>query len=221
MCWLVNHSNAHLHTDLIFGLPGETMASFAEGFDRLVALKPHEIQLGILKRLRGTPIARHSAGYAMVYDDAPPYTVQQTGAVTADEMQRFTRLARYWDLIANSGRFKRSLQLLMDDADSPFQAFLDLADWLWITAQKTSGLTPEALVDHLFDYFTTACGIDPQGARETLLADYLQSGARAKPKVLQALLIRRAMAAASASNLPLSNTGAPLAQRQARHRVSV
>ena len=218
--WLVNESSAHLHTDLIFGLPGETLASFGQGFDRLIALKPHEIQLGILKRLRGTPIARHTDEYAMVYDDAPPYTVRQTGAVTAPDMQRFTRLARYWDLVANSGRFKRSLRLLMDDADSPFQSFLDLSDWLWRTAQKTSGLTPEALVDLLFDYFTTACRIDPQRARETLLADYLQSGARAKPKVLQALLTRRPVAAAAGTNLPPSNAGGRLAERQARHIVS-
>ena len=43
----------HLHADLIVGLPGETLESFAAGFDRLVALGPQEIQVGILKRLRG------------------------------------------------------------------------------------------------------------------------------------------------------------------------
>ena len=41
---------------VIFGLPGETLASFAAGFDRLYSLRPHEIQLGLLKRLRGTPM---------------------------------------------------------------------------------------------------------------------------------------------------------------------
>ena len=214
--WLVNESEAHLHTDLIFGLPGESLASFAVGFDRLYALKPHEIQLGILKRLRGTPIARHTVEYAMIYDVAPPYTVQQTGTVSADQMQRFTRLARYWDLIANSGRFKRSLHLVMDDAESPFQAFLDLSDWLWLTTQKTSGLTPETLVDLLFDYCTSTCSIDPKQARETLLADYLQSGARAKPKVLQMLLTRRAMAAGGAGPAE-TGRGTRLAVRQARH----
>jgi hypothetical protein len=214
--WLVDASNAHLHTDLIFGLPGESLASFAAGFDRLYVLNPHEIQLGILKRLRGTPIARHTVEHGMVYDPLPPYTVQQTGAVTVDEMQRFTRLARYWDLIANSGRFKRSLNRLIDDAESPFQAFLELSDWLWRTTQKTSGLTPEALVDHLFDYFSTACSIDPQTARETLLADYLQSGARARPKVLQTLLTRQAVPAVG-KTVPLSAPGGRLAERQARH----
>ena len=55
--WLVQHSRAHVHADLIFGLPGETLAGFARGFDRLLALGPQEIQLGVLKRLRGTPLA--------------------------------------------------------------------------------------------------------------------------------------------------------------------
>src|SRR2546427_6775271 len=41
------------------GLPGETLDSFAAGFDRLVGLGPQEIQVGLLKRLRGTPIVRH------------------------------------------------------------------------------------------------------------------------------------------------------------------
>jgi coproporphyrinogen III oxidase-like Fe-S oxidoreductase len=85
--WLLTHSQAHLHTDLIFGLPGESWASFAAGFDRLYALGPHEIQLGLLKRLRGTPIARHTQAHGMVYDSAPPYSVQQTGALSAEEVQ--------------------------------------------------------------------------------------------------------------------------------------
>ncbi|MDP1568079.1 MAG: radical SAM protein, partial [Polaromonas sp.] len=66
--WLVTQSRAHVHADLIFGLPGETLESFAEGFDRLFGLRPHEIQFGVLKRLRGTPITRHTDGFAMVYD---------------------------------------------------------------------------------------------------------------------------------------------------------
>jgi hypothetical protein len=188
--WLVGESNAHLHTDLIFGLPGETLDSFAAGFDRLYGLKPHEIQLGILKRLRGTPIARHTTEYAMVYDATPPYTVQQTGAVTPGDMQRFTRLARYWDLVANSGRFGQTLGLLMQGA-SPFAAFMAFSDWLWQTTGRTSGLTPEILVDTLFDYLTIERRADAQTTRELLLADYLQSGARASPRALQGLLSQR------------------------------
>ena len=170
--WLVEKSQAHLHTDLIFGLPGETLASFAAGFDRLYSLRPHEIQLGILKRLRGTLIARHTLEHGMVYDPEPPYTVRQTAAVDAATMQRFTRLARYWDLVANSGRFRQTLPLLLQGA-SAFQSFMDFSDWLWASAGETSGLTPELLVDALFDYLTVARGFDAERMRQTLLADYL------------------------------------------------
>jgi radical SAM superfamily enzyme YgiQ (UPF0313 family) len=114
--WLVTHSQAHVHADLIFGLPGETLESFAEGFDRLYSLGPHEIQFGILKRLRGTPIARHTADFAMVYDPLAPYTVLQTGAVDFTIMQRIQRFARYWEMVVNSGRFARALGLLLGTA---------------------------------------------------------------------------------------------------------
>lgn len=213
--WLVEHTNAHLHTDLIFGLPGETLASFAAGFDRLVGMRPHEIQLGILKRLRGTPIARHSLEHGMVYDPAPPYTVRQTAVVDADTMQRFTRFARYWDLLANSGRFRQTLPLLLDAAEpgrapSPFQAFLDFADWLWQTTGRTSGLSPEALVDALSDYLGNHRGLPAHQVTGALLADYVASGARGSPQTLRGLLPPRA-----APQPPERQ----LVQRQAQHRA--
>ena len=212
--WLVKESQAHLHTDLIFGLPGETLESFAAGFDRLYALRPHEIQLGILKRLRGTPISRHTAAHAMVYDSHPPYTVRQTGAVDAATLQRFSRLARYWDLVANSGRFKQTLCLFLGpDADpqaaSPFYAFLAFADWLWQRSGTTSGLSPEALVDALLDYLSGPGGWPAQTVRQTLLADYVASGARASPRALQGLLPKPAR--------PARHAAATLAPRQQRH----
>ncbi|MDH4216518.1 MAG: B12-binding domain-containing radical SAM protein, partial [Gallionella sp.] len=63
--WLHEESHAHIHVDLIVGLPGEDVASIARGFDRLIALKQQEIQVGVLKRLRGTPIIRHAETYGM------------------------------------------------------------------------------------------------------------------------------------------------------------
>ena len=215
--WLVTHSQAHLHTDLIFGLPGETLASFAQGFDTLYALRPHEIQLGLLKRLRGTPIARHTEAWGMVYDTEPPYAVQQTSVLSRDQVQRFVRLARYWDLVANSGRFSRTLALLMQGA-SPFATFLAWSDWLWQRSGQTSGLSPEQLVDHLFDYLTgpgAQPGQDLQAVRDTvlgvLLADYLASGARARPRALRPVL--------PAQGPPAARSGPGLVPRQQQHAL--
>ncbi len=81
------------------------MESFGRGFDRLVGMRPQEIQVGILKRLRGTPIVRHDAAWEMVYSPTPPYEVLQTKLVDFEQMQKVRRFSRYWDLIANSGNF--------------------------------------------------------------------------------------------------------------------
>ena len=209
--WLTEHTHAHLHADLIFGLAGETLESFAAGFDRLYALTPHEIQLGILKRLRGTPITRHTDPYKMVYDPNPPYTVLQTAALNPETVQRISRFARYWDLIANSGRFKLTLPLLLSTTYAPFNEFLQFSDWLWSTTQKTQGLTPEALVDALFTYLTETKGIKTNEAKTALLNDYLASGARSNPQSLQGVLPKRP---------PLSKKQAQLTERQTMHLLN-
>ena len=192
--WLVSHSQAHVHADLIFGLPGESMASFGLGFDRLLALGPHEIQLGVLKRLRGTPLATQDMpGAGLVFDPRPPYTVLETADVSADDLRRFGRLARYWDLVANSGRFRRTLPVLLQSAGpggpaSAFGVVLLLTDWLWARTGRTHRLTPEQLVDHLAEFMSTERGVAPDTVAQVLLADYLASGARARPQVLRGRL---------------------------------
>ncbi len=212
--WLLKHSHAHLHADLIFGLPGETLQSFADGFDRLLAIGPHEIQLGMLKRLRGAPMTRHTEVHGMHFLPEAPYTVQQTGVVDAVTVQRFSRFARYWDLLANSGRFPRTLPLLLYrpecQADlSPFWRFLVFSDWLWECHGTTHQLTPEQLLNALFDYLSARLPCDV--VRQALLADYITSGARANPRALQGLLPRTAP-----SNAKVAQA---LTSRQVRHQV--
>ena len=141
--WLRAHSHAHLHVDLIAGLPGEDITSFARGFDRLVQLNPHEIQFGILKRLRGTPIIRHTEAYGLVFDPYPPYAILATDHIDFASMQRLTRFARYWDLVANSGRFANTLPLILGDA--PFDNFMALSDWLYAHTDATHRIALERL----------------------------------------------------------------------------
>jgi radical SAM superfamily enzyme YgiQ (UPF0313 family) len=141
--WLCEHSHAHLHVDLIAGLPGEDLNSFARGFDKLVALGPHEIQFGILKRLRGTPIIRHTEPYRLVFDPYPPYAILATDRIDFTTMQRLVRFARYWDLVANSGRFANTLPLILGDA--PFDSFMALSDWLYGRTDATHRIALDRL----------------------------------------------------------------------------
>ncbi|MEN9784406.1 MAG: hypothetical protein RJA24_1749 [Pseudomonadota bacterium] len=141
--WLREESPALIHVDLIAGLPGEDLVTFGRGFNRLYALKPHEIQVGILKRLRGAPIDRHTVGHAMRYSPDTPYVVLATDALSFNDVQRIVRFARYWDLVGNSGRFHRALPLLL--ADSPFARFMQFTDWLYGRTAKTHVFALEKL----------------------------------------------------------------------------
>jgi radical SAM superfamily enzyme YgiQ (UPF0313 family) len=114
--FLREQTGVHVHADLIAGLPGESLESFAAGFDQLIALEPHEIQVGILKRLRGTPIVRHDAEGQMVYNPHPPYEIVQNRLIDFATMQKLRRFARYWDLIGNSGNFVESVRLIWSGA---------------------------------------------------------------------------------------------------------
>ncbi|MES2192402.1 MAG: DUF4080 domain-containing protein [Pseudomonadota bacterium] len=207
--WLVNESQAHVHADLIFGLPGETVESFAEGFDRLYQLAPHEIQFGILKRLRGTPITRHTLDFAMTYDPQTPYTILQNSTVDFSSMQRIKRFARYWEMVANSGRFSQCLKLLLEPG-SAFGHFLNFSNWLWATTGKTHEFALEKLHDLLFQHLTEARGLPADEVRHALLADYRASGARGRPQCLAQLL-------AAARPAAEDGGGKLRAARQERH----
>ncbi len=176
--WLGEHSGAHLHVDLIAGLPGEDIDSFADGFDRLVALKPHEIQFGILKRLRGAPIARHTADFGLRFNPAPPYNILATDRIGFGQMQELARFSRYWDIVANSGRFPRGLALLL--GESPFRRFRAFSHWLYARTGQTHALAHERLVHLLHEYLIAGLGLAEAEVSAALVADYRGTGGRSR-----------------------------------------
>ena len=170
--FLREETGVHIHADLIVGLPGEGIESFGRGFDRLVRLGPQEIQIGILKRLRGTPIVRHDEEYRMIYAPHPPYEILSTREIPFADMQRMRRFARYWDIIANSGHFTATLQLLWQNAASPFAEFLRFSDWLHTTLRRTHQIALHVIAQVLFDYLTEERGMDHELTASTLEADW-------------------------------------------------
>lgn len=178
IAWLREHSRAHLHVDLIAGLPGEDMQGFATGFNRLVALAPHEIQFGILKRLRGAPIARHTAEFGLRFNPDPPYNILSTSVIDFATMQRLSRFSRYWDIVANSGRYPRTLSLLL--GDTAFEEFLGFSDWLYAETGQTHALAQERLVHLLHEYLCETRKLDPNLVADALVADYRGTGGRSR-----------------------------------------
>jgi radical SAM superfamily enzyme YgiQ (UPF0313 family) len=159
--FLCRNTNAIIHADLIAGLPGEDMASFACGFDRLwqalsarntagsaatVTESPRtEIQLGILKRLPGTPIARHDKTFAMRYAEDPPYEVQETSALSAGDLGRLRNFARFWELIVNRGNYPDFTAAFLPPGGPAFARFMELADRLLARLGRNWGIDRQEL----------------------------------------------------------------------------
>lgn len=183
LIWLRRHTHAHLHADLIAGLPGEDLASFGQGFNRLAALNPHEIQVGILKRLRGAPISRHTGTFGIRYNPYPPYNILCSDLLDFATVQRLSRFARYWDLIANSGRFQRARPLLL--GEDPFERFLRFSDWLYAATGQTHQFALDRLFDLVYQGLTGALGVASDIAYEALAQDYRDSGAKGYPGFLR------------------------------------
>ncbi|HZW13671.1 MAG TPA: DUF4080 domain-containing protein [Noviherbaspirillum sp.] len=167
--WLCEESHAHLHVDLIAGLPGEDLDSFARGFDKLIAINPHEIQFGILKRLRGTPVIRHTQTYGLVFDPYAPYTILANDLIDFATMQRLVRFARYWDMVANSGRFAHTLPVMLGDA--PFANFMAFSDWLYAETDATHRIALDRLASLVAQWLRSQ-GQDPDRVAALIDSDY-------------------------------------------------
>ena len=183
--FLRSRTGVHVHADLIAGLPGESLDSFAAGFDRLVALNPQEIQVGILKRLRGTPIVRHDREWQMVYSSQAPYEILQNKLIDFGTMQRIRRFSRYWDLVANSGNFVSTTPLLWSATESPFAGFMRWSDWLHERIGRRHGIALSLLAELLFEYLTTQSGLSADQVASALGRDYQRVGRRDKPGFLR------------------------------------
>lgn len=233
--WLRQETGVHLHTDLIVGLPGETRESFGAGFDRLLALGPQEIQVGMLKRLRGTPIVRHDVEFGMIYSPDPPYEILQTSTLDFLTLQKLRRFARFWDLVGNSGNFVETLPWIWtlpgnttadefgivpsddcrdnDPRKSPFEAFWRFGEQLFAWTGRTNGVALPRLVELTFRYLTEVLEHDPAVIARTLFRDYTRGGRSDRPAVLRPYLTPadEALVSRRTTSLP----------RQSRHATRV
>ncbi|MBF0588105.1 MAG: DUF4080 domain-containing protein [Magnetococcales bacterium] len=211
--WLLTQTGVHLHTDLIIGLPGEDEARFGLGFDRLIKAGAQEIQVGILKRLRGAPIAQHSRPFGMIYSLEAPYELLANDLIPFERMQHLKRFARFWDLIGNSGRFPHFRGWLLEQ-DAPFTPFMTLSAWLFeVYGRRTHGISLRRLFGGMALGLQEALSLNPQQAQQLIGADFQRAFPSERADALSGLMarIQRCNSEKVVSGI----------QRQARHlRVS-
>ncbi len=126
---LLRAKNMHVHLDLIAGLPYEDFDSFAESFNRVFALRPHNIQLGFLKLLRGSKLRRDADKYGYAYSKLPPYEVLNTPWLSYDEILKLKNVETVVDALYNSGKYLLSLDYIINLFSSAFNFFMEFSQY--------------------------------------------------------------------------------------------
>ena len=182
--FLENETTAHIHLDLIVGLPGESLESFGANLDKLMSMSSCEIQIGILKKLSGTHIKRHDIEFKMVYSNIPPYDILSNSELSFNDIQVMKRFARFWDLTYNSGNFKKSLPLLWGE-ESVYENFYAFGLWMYEITDSTWKISLQRLGELLFSYLTEVKKLDAQSVADDMLVDMMKLKGRAIPAYLK------------------------------------
>lgn len=184
IAFLENETNAHIHLDLIVGLPGESLESFGRNLDELVSLSSCEIQIGILKKLSGTFINRHDIEHGMVYSNIPPYDILKNAQLSFNDIQIMKRFSRFWDLTYNSGNFKKSVRLIWGEG-SVYENFYDFGIWIYEQTNSTWKISLQRLGELLFTYLTSVKNLDSSVVAQNMLEDMMKLKGRAIPAYLK------------------------------------
>lgn len=119
--------NVHQHLDLIAGLPYEGYDSFARSFDIVYDMEPEQLQLGLLKVLKGALMHDKAEEYQLLYQDRPPYEVLSTKWLSYGELIRLKQIEEMVEVYYNSGQFRNTIKHLRKEFSSPFAMYEALA----------------------------------------------------------------------------------------------
>ncbi len=109
---ILSNSNIHVHLDLIAGLPFEDIISFRGSFNDVYGMKPHQLQLGFLKMLKGARVRNEAEKHGYSYRDFAPYEILENKYIKYQDILVLKDVEETVERYYNSGRFQKSLLLL-------------------------------------------------------------------------------------------------------------
>jgi radical SAM superfamily enzyme YgiQ (UPF0313 family) len=172
---LIMMDNIHIHLDLIAGLPEEEIYSLAQSINQVLSLKPHKLQLGFLKLLKGSGLREASEKYRYRYTSYPPYEVLSSHVLTFSELSLIKKIEKLIDLYYNSHRFQQSIDYLVKlsnrDYFTIFKGFADYWDKNEYFQYSHSNIS---LYEYLSDYSNTLGLVDKELFRQLLCFDFVR-----------------------------------------------
>ncbi|MBA3014031.1 MAG: DUF4080 domain-containing protein [Proteobacteria bacterium] len=171
----------HLHADLILGLPMEDEFRFGQSVREVLAVQPHYLQMGLLKILPDTAIARQVAEYGIVACQEPPYQVMATRWLDHQALSRLYWLGECLEAFYNKRYFKTFFSYLIPTEGDIFSWFQGLSALCarkgFYSLSKTQGFMNEILFHYIQGHEQAPL------LREFLIFDWLSCGHRFLPEV--------------------------------------
>lgn len=179
--------NVHQHLDLIAGLPYEDIGSFSKSFDDVYRLKPHQLQLGFLKVLKGSYMEEKKEDYGLVYKSRPPYEVLYTNWLSYGDVLKLKGIEEMVEVYYNSRQFEHTLAALEKLFDSPYHIYEGLWEYYKEKGLYSIQHKRSARYEIMLDFVKQIAGQEDGGIqverfRELLVYDYyLRENAKTRP----------------------------------------
>jgi len=184
LSYLRHNTNAHLHVDLIIGLPGADISIFKDDLNELVAIGLQEVQVGILKLLKGTPIHQHITPFEMKFNSIPPYEIISNIDIDEKQMKELRAFHKFFDKFYNSGNFQGTMKTLFE-ISNPFDEFFALSNFTLKRFGKTYGISLDQLCESVYYFLLEERDFTHANAREIILIDILKKRGRKVPVFLK------------------------------------
>lgn len=113
---LVSSGNIHIHLDLLAGLPGENLELFRKSFDWVYQRRPHKIQLGFLKMLKGSPLNSDAARHGYICQDHPPYEILANRYISHNDLILLKDIEQVLERSYNSCLMPCSLSYIIEES---------------------------------------------------------------------------------------------------------
>jgi len=143
---------------LIYGLPGETRATFRRSLDFAASLDPSYLAVFPLMVLPGTELWRKADGLQISYDADPPYYVRSHFSMTESDIAYGWKVTEALDWLDRP----RTIRLLCREQNVGMSDIVDA--WLEWSARQPGGLDKSQqarLLSAFIDHFCAARSIPP------------------------------------------------------------
>jgi len=135
---IIVNGNIHVHLDLIAGLPYEDKSLFIKSFNETIETRPHMLQLGFLKLLRGTK-AREIEGY--VAQNLAPYEILKTPWLSFNDMSEIKLVEYTLNMFYNTNKFIKIMKYMLDRSENAYMLFLNIAKYINVQYEKDHKLS--------------------------------------------------------------------------------